>query len=76
MQRLNARNHSQLSEARNVIGGDGFDMLNPRSRVLCAVGSRSLLVGIQRGSHGLVANRMSEDLKLAIVQFRDRGPVL
>ncbi len=34
MERLEAGNHAQLAEARNILGADSFDMFNSGTRIL------------------------------------------
>ena len=75
MQRLNARDHAQRPKTWDIFRGDGFDVLDPRPRVLRMVRPGRFLVGIERGSNCPVTNGMREDLQPAPIQFRDRSLV-
>src|SRR2546423_7933980 len=69
MQGLNAGDHAQFTESWDVVRRDGLDMLNARAHVAGVIRLTGILVRIERGSHRLIADRVSEDLQAALVQF-------
>ena len=71
MQRLHARDHAELAEARNVDRLDRFDVLDARAAILRAVHFFGVFVSIERRAHAVVADCVREKLQAALVEFGD-----
>src|SRR6267378_329279 len=73
MQRLHAGDDAEFAEAGDVLGGDGFDVLDARAGILCVIHYGGVLVGVERQAHGFVSDRVRENLKAALVEIGDGG---
>src|SRR5262249_58239365 len=72
VQRLEAGNHAELAESRDVLRGDGLDMFDSRTRNALS----TFLIGIEREPNCALADSMGEQLETSTVELRYRLLVL
>jgi len=70
VQGLIARNNAQFAKSRNILRGNGFDVLNAMPPIICVIRFGCVFIRIERQPHGTVANGMGKDLDSALVELR------
>ena len=73
---MHASDNRELSEAPNILRGNGFDVFDAMAAVFAVILAGGFFVGIECGADGEVADGMGVDLYVVLVEHGDSILVL